>query len=94
MFSYFNNIDEEGLITYQDKAPKPNITVSRKDIDNDLGVHKASDSIDEVTFMVMKETENLRKTYVLERDPMMLKREVEPMTPNAVLPINKSNSND
>lgn len=94
MFSYFNNIDEEGLITYQDKAPKPNITVSRKDIDNDLGFIKLPDSIDEVTFMVMKETENLRKTYVLERGSYDApSREVKPMTPNAVLPINKSNSN-
>jgi hypothetical protein len=94
MFSYFNNIDEEGLITYQDKAPKPNITVSRKDIDNDLGFIKLPDSIDEVTFMVMKETENLRKTHVLERGSYDApSREVKPMTPNAVLPINKSNSN-
>ncbi len=94
MFSYFNNIDEEGLITYQDKAPKPNITVSRKDIDNDLGFIKLPDSIDEVTFMVMKETENLRKTYVLERGSYDApSREVKPMTLNAVLPINKSNSN-
>ena len=94
MFSYFNNIDEEGLITYQDKAPKPNITVSRKDIDNDLGFIKLPDSIDEVTFMVMKETENLRKTYVLERGSYDApSREVKPTTPNAVLPINKSNSN-
>ena len=94
MYSYFNNIDEDGLITYQDKAPKPNITVSRKDIDNDLGFIKLPDSIDEVTFMVMKETENLRKTYVLERGSYDApSREVKPMTPNAVLPINKSNSN-
>ncbi|MEE2604996.1 MAG: PSD1 and planctomycete cytochrome C domain-containing protein [Bacteroidota bacterium] len=94
MFSYFNNIDEEGLITYQDKAPKPNITISRKDIENDLGFIKLPDSIDEVTFMVMKETENLRKTYVLERGSYDApSREVKPTTPNAVLPINKSNSN-
>jgi hypothetical protein len=94
MYSYFNNIDEEGLITYQDKAPKPNITVSRKDIDNDLGFIKLPDSIDEVTFMVMKETDNLRKTFVLERGSYDApSREVKPMTPNAVLPINKSNSN-
>ena len=94
MFSYFNNIDEEGLITYQDKAPKPNITISRKDLENDLGFIKLPDSIDEVTFMVMKETENLRKTYVLERGSYDApSREVKPMTPNAVLPINKSTSN-
>jgi len=44
--------------------------------------------------MVMKETENLRKTYVLERGSYDApSREVKPMTPSAVLPINKSNSN-
>ena len=65
--------------------------LSRKDIQNDLGFIKLPDSIDEVTFMVMKETENLRKTYVLERGSYDApSREVKPMTPSAVLPINKS----
>ena len=94
MYSYFNNVDEDGLITYSDKAPKPNITITRNDIEKDLGFINLPDSISEVTFMVMKETENLRKTYILNRGSYdSPTKEVKPMTPTAVLPINKSNSN-
>ena len=94
MYSYFNNVDEDGLISYSDKAPKPNITVTRNDIEKDLGFINLPDSISEVTFMVMKETENLRKTYILNRGSYdSPTKEVKSMTPSAVLPINKSNSN-
>ena len=94
MYSYFNNVDEDGLISYSDKAPKPNITVTRNDIEKDLGFINLPDSISEVTFMVMKETENLRKTYILNRGSYdSPTEEVKSMTPTAVLPINKSNSN-
>ena len=94
MYSYFNNVDEDGLITYSDKAPKPNITVTRNDIEKDLGFINLPDSISEVTFMVMKETENLRKTYILNRGSYdSPTKEVKSMTPAAVLPINNTNSN-
>ena len=94
MYSYFNNVDEDGLISYSDKAPKPNITVTRNDIEKDLGFINLPDSISEVTFMVMKETENLRKTYVLNRGSYdSPTKEVKSMTPTAVLPINNTNSN-
>ena len=93
MYSYFNNVDEDGLISYSDKAPKPNITVTRNDIEKDLGFINLPDSISEVTFMVMKETENLRKTYILNRGSYdSPTKEVKSMTPTAVLPINKINS--
>ena len=94
MYSYFNNIDEDGLISYSDKAPKPNITITRNDIEKDLGFINLPDSISEVTFMVMRETENLRKTYILDRGSYDAPtKEVESMTPTAVLPINIINSN-
>ena len=94
MYSYFNNVDEDGLISYSDKAPKPNITVTRNDIEKDLGFINLPDSISEVTFMVMRETENLRKTYILDRGSYDAPtKEVESMTPTAVLPINIINSN-
>ena len=94
MYSYFNNVDEDGLISYNDKAPKPNITVTRNDIEKDLGFINLPDSISEVTFMVMRETENLRKTYILDRGSYDAPtKEVESMTPTAVLPINIINSN-
>jgi len=94
MYSYFNNVDEDGLISYSDKAPKPNITVTRNDIEKDLGFINLPDSISEVTFMVMRETENLRKTYILDRGSYDAPtKEVQSMTPTAVLPINIINSN-
>ncbi|MDC3178867.1 PSD1 and planctomycete cytochrome C domain-containing protein [Flavobacteriales bacterium] len=94
MYSYFNNVDEDGLISYSDKAPKPNITVTRNDIEKDLGFINLPDSISEVTFMIMKETENLRKTYILNRGSYdSPTKEVKSMTPTAVLPINNTNSN-
>jgi hypothetical protein len=94
MYSYFNNVDEDGLISYSDKAPKPNLTVTRNDIEKDLGFINLPDSISEVTFMVMRETENLRKTYILDRGSYdSPTKEVESMTPTAVLPINLINSN-
>ena len=94
MYSYFNNVDEDGLISYSDKAPKPNITVTRNDIEKDLGFINLPDSISEVTFMVMKETENLRKTYILNRGSYdSPTKEVKSMTPTVVLPINNTNSN-
>ena len=44
--------------------------------------------------MVMKESENLRKTYVLNRGLYNLKlNEVKSMTPSAVMPLKKANAN-
>ena len=94
MYSFFNNIDEDGIISYKDKAPKPNLTISKDDIEKDLSFIKLPDSINEVTFMIMEETEKLRKTYVLNRGSYNSPTtEVQPMTPKAVLPIKKNNPN-
>jgi len=86
LYSFFNNVDEDGLIGYGITAPKPNLTINKKDINNDLSFVSLPDSISDVTLMVMKETENLRNTYVLNRgsydSPTRL---VKPSTPKAVL---------
>ena len=67
LYSFFNNVDENGLIVYGDTAPKPNLTINANDIKSDLPFVNLPDSINDVTLMVMKETENLRNTYVLNR---------------------------
>ena len=86
LYSFFNNVDENGLIVYGDTAPKPNLTIDANDIKSDLPFVNLPDSISDVTLMVMKETENLRNTYVLNRgsydSPTRL---VKPSTPKAVL---------
>ena len=90
LYSFFNNIEENGIIAYGDTAPKPNLTINKKDIENELSFVNLPDSINKVTLMVMKESENLRKTYVLNRGsydaPL---NEVSPGTPEVVLPFDQ-----
>ena len=90
LYSFFNNVDEDGLIGYGITAPKPNLTIKKADIKKDLSFINLTDSINDVTLMVMKETENLRNTYVLNRgsydSPTKL---VKPSTPEVVLKFDK-----
>jgi hypothetical protein len=86
LYSFFNNVDENGLIVYGDTAPKPNLTINANDIKSDLPFVNLPDSINDVTLMVMKETENLRNTYVLNRGSYDAPtRLVKPGTPETVL---------
>ena len=83
-------MEEDGIIAYGDTAPKPNFTIKTQDIENDLSFVNLPDSINKVTLMVMKESENLRKTYVLNRGNYDSPGEiVEPGTPKAVLPYDE-----
>ena len=93
-YSFFNNINEKGLIEYGDFSPEPKFTVSKNDLDSGLDFIKLPDSLDQVTFMVMKESKNLRKTYVLNRGLYNLEmNEVKPTAPSAVMKMNKDNAN-
>ena len=93
-YSFFNNINEKGLIEYGDFSPEPKFTVSKNDLDSGLDFIKLPDSLDKVTFMVMKESKNLRKTYVLNRGLYNLEmNEVKPTAPSAVMKMNKDNAN-
>ena len=81
-YSFFNNVEEDGIIAYWYLAPKPNFTIEKNDIDSELGFVNLPDSIKKVTLMVMKESENLRKTFVLNRGSYDSPTEmVEPGTP-------------
>jgi len=90
-YSFFNNVEEDGIIAYGDLAPKPNFTIEKNDIDSELGFVNLPDSIKKVTLMVMKESENLRKTFVLNRGSYDSPTEmVEPGTPEVVLPFDSN----
>jgi hypothetical protein len=67
LFDFFNRLDEDGVISYTDKAPKPNIKLDYKLIREELPFIKIPDSISELDLMVMKEVQDLRKTYLLNR---------------------------
>ena len=64
------------------------MTVKKEDTENDLSFVKLPDSLDNVTLMVMKESDKLRKTYVLNRGRYdSPTNEVKPNTPKIVLPF-------
>ena len=67
LFKFFNQIDEEGRISYQNKAPRPKLKFDQNTVKQELSFIKMPDSISELEVMVMKEVENLRNTYILNR---------------------------
>ena len=90
LFSFFNNVDENGIIAYGDTAPKPNLTIKKGETESELSFVNLPDSINKVTLMVMKESKNLRKTYVLNRGSYDAPTyEVEPGTPKIILPFDE-----
>ena len=67
LFDFFNQIDEEGRISYQNKAPRPKLKLDLNIVKEELSFIKMPDSIPELEVMVMEEVRNLRKTYILNR---------------------------
>lgn len=67
LFDFFNQIDEEGRISYQNKAPRPKLKLDLNTVKEELSFIKMPDSIPELEVMVMEEVRNLRKTYILNR---------------------------
>ena len=67
LFDFFNQIDEEGRISYQNKAPRPKLKLDLNTVKEELSFIKMPDSIPELEVMVMEEVRNLRNTYILNR---------------------------
>ncbi|GAB5554403.1 MAG: hypothetical protein Sapg2KO_39940 [Saprospiraceae bacterium] len=86
LYSFFNNIPEEGLIPNYGVTPEPFITLTDEEIESTLSFINNIDSVENIELMVMQEMEKPRQAYVLNRggydnygDP------VGPSTPAAVL---------
>ena len=95
LYSFFNNVDEKGQIPYGVTAPIPNMTIRKLDTENELSFVNLPDSLDNITLMVMKESESLRKTYVLNRGRYdSPTTEVKPKTPKVVLPFDETKYSD
>ena len=65
-YGFFNQVDEKGLIGY-DEIPEPNITITSKEIKEALSFVNMPDSITEAKPMVMRGNKTDRKTYILNR---------------------------
>ena len=66
LFNFFNKLDEKGIIGYTEIA-SPKINVDHQALKSELPFLNLPDSIKNVEVMVMKEVEDIRKTYLLNR---------------------------
>ncbi len=89
MYGFFNNINEKGRIDYGE-TPAPFVTIDQQIAEKELPFLHFPDSIAKVELMVMKEVEDLRKTYTLNRGQYDAPdKEVSPATPAQILPFDQ-----
>lgn len=94
LFSFFNNVPEEGFVE-KDQKPEPTITLSKKDLDATLEFINGLDSLQELTYMVMEEMSPPRQAHILSRGAYDQPAEkVYPNTPAAILPFDESYQQD
>ncbi len=67
LYSFFNNIDEKGLIESYGAIPEPYLTITQKDIEESLPFVNNVDSLKEIPLLIMKEKEQPRQTFILDR---------------------------
>ncbi|MBT8297147.1 MAG: PSD1 and planctomycete cytochrome C domain-containing protein [Maribacter sp.] len=89
LFSYFNNINEKGLVSNQKETPEPYMVISekeKKDVYDFINFQKSE--MKEIPLMVMKEMEDPRPAYILDRGVYDQPTEqVYPNTPKAIMPF-------
>ncbi len=92
LFDFFNRIDEEGRIQYTNKAPRPNLKLDQNLVDEELSFIKMPDSILDIEVMVMKEANNLRKTFLLNRGAYDSPTDIEldGSMPSVILPFKEN----
>ncbi len=67
LFSYFNSIDEVGLIEEYGAIPDPYIIITNQDIKSELPFINNRDTMDSIPLMVMKELKQPRQAHILNR---------------------------
>lgn len=88
LFSFFNNVDERGLIPSPSEIPEPYITLTEKEVEGVLDFVRLDQSpVKEVPVMVMEEMKAPRQAYILDRGLYdQHTEEVFPNTPEDILP--------
>lgn len=86
LFAFFNNVPEKGLVEPVGRTPAPFITLTKKEISENINFIKALDTIEKVELMVMKEMNPPRPTFILDRGQYdKPTTTVLPSTPNSIL---------
>jgi len=95
LFSFFNNIPEEGLIEPYGAIPKPYIKITQKEIDETLQFIQNLDSLEEIPLLVMEEMPKKRQAHILDRGAYDKPTEkVNPNLPESILVFDKKFSQD
>lgn len=93
LFSFFNNLDEKGLVSDRNEVPAPRMKVTEQDIEgvlsfiNNRGVSGMAPK-KEMELMVMRDMEQARPTFILNRGAYdQPSEQVFPGTPEKILPF-------
>ncbi|MEM6318699.1 MAG: PSD1 and planctomycete cytochrome C domain-containing protein [Bacteroidota bacterium] len=90
LFSFFNNVPENGQIEPYGAIPEPYIKLTKKEIDEVLTFINNVDTLEEIPLMVMQEMEQPRQAHILNRGLYdQPTTPVEPNTPEAVFAFDK-----
>ena len=89
LFSFFNNINEKGLVSNQKLTPKPYMIISEQEKEGLYDfINFQKSTLKEIPLMVMKEMEAPRATFILDRGVYDQPTEqVYPSTPVSILPF-------
>ena len=92
LFSFFNNIPEKGFVGELNQgtriAPDPYVNITKKQIAETVSFINNLDGLDEINLMVMKEMENPRPAFILNRGQYdQPTKKVKPSTPKSILPF-------
>ena len=91
LFSFFNNLDEKGLVSDKNEIPAPYLSLTQEDIEGVLAFVNAPEKTTDqkaktIDVMVMKDMSAPRDTYILNRGVYNQPTEkVSPGTPDRVL---------
>ena len=80
LFSFFNNVPENGLIQPYGAIPKPYIKITQKEIDEVASFINNLDTLEEIPLMVMEEMAEPRQAYILNRGAY--DQPADPVSPN------------
>ncbi|MFK7982454.1 MAG: PSD1 and planctomycete cytochrome C domain-containing protein [Saprospiraceae bacterium] len=95
LFSFFNNVPENGLIQPYGAIPKPFIKLTKKELSKTLTFINNLDTMEEIPLMVMEEMKEPRQAHILNRGAYDQPTEaVYPNTPEAILAFDKKYSNN
>ncbi len=91
LYSFFNNVPENGLIEPYGAIPKPFIKLTEKELNEQLAFINNLDTMKEIPLMVMEEMKKPRQAHILNRGAYDQPTEaVFPNTPESVLTFDEN----